>query len=220
MKYIVISEKRWNKKMFDEKITNIEGDWYYFDYMPLFQEIKKINPKYIFFPHWSQIVDKDIVDSFDCVCFHETDLPFGRGGSPIQNLILAGHEDTVITAFKMDDKIDSGPIYLKRPVSLHGSLEEIFIRSSEIVAEMISDIVENNPEPVAQEKLPIAFKRRNPAQSEISLTSLKGLFDFIRMLDADTYPKAFINHEGFKIEFTNASLKTDKIKAYVEITRS
>ena len=45
-------------------------------------------PKYIFFPHWSKKVDTKIVNNYECVCFHETDLPYGRGGSPIQNLIL------------------------------------------------------------------------------------------------------------------------------------
>ncbi len=25
---------------------------------------------------------------FECVCFHMTDVPYGRGGSPLQNLII------------------------------------------------------------------------------------------------------------------------------------
>ena len=49
--------------------------------------IKKINPKIIFFPHWSYRVNKNIFKKYKCICFHTAPLPFGRGGSPIQNLI-------------------------------------------------------------------------------------------------------------------------------------
>jgi len=50
--------------------------------------IDKIAPKMIFFPNWSWKVPKDIVDKYPCVCYHEGDLPIGRGGSPIQNHLI------------------------------------------------------------------------------------------------------------------------------------
>ena len=55
-----------------------------------------------------------------------TDLPYGRGGSPLQNLIMMGKRNTKLTAFKCVKKLDSGPIYLKKKLSLDGNLEEIF----------------------------------------------------------------------------------------------
>ena len=55
-----------------------------------------------------------------------TDLPFGRGGSPLQNLITRGISKTKISALRCNEEIDAGPIYLKRPLSLHGSAEEIY----------------------------------------------------------------------------------------------
>ena len=36
--------------------------------------IKKINPKFIFFPDWSWIVPTEIVNNFTCICFHESNL--------------------------------------------------------------------------------------------------------------------------------------------------
>ncbi len=53
-----------------------------------YDEMKRIGPKYIFFPHWSWVIPKDIYTNFERVIFHMTDVPFGRGGSPLQNLIL------------------------------------------------------------------------------------------------------------------------------------
>ena len=49
--------------------------------------LNKINPKIIFFPHWSHIVSEKIIIKYNCICFHTSPLPYGRGGSPIQNLI-------------------------------------------------------------------------------------------------------------------------------------
>ena len=104
--------------------------------------INKLKPKYIFFPHWSHIVSKEILATTECICFHETDLPYGRGGSPIQNLIARGHKETVVTAFQMVEELDAGPIYYKRKLSLDGLAEEIYNRAAKIVAEMIKDITE------------------------------------------------------------------------------
>ncbi len=49
--------------------------------------------------------------NFNCVVFHMTDLPFGRGGSPLQNLISRGIYKTKISAIKVVKEIDAGPIY-------------------------------------------------------------------------------------------------------------
>ena len=67
------------------------------------QNLNKINPKFIFFPHWSYKVNKNIIKKFNCVCFHTAPLPYGRGGSPIQNLILKKFKkDNII---KINDNI-------------------------------------------------------------------------------------------------------------------
>ena len=67
---------------------------------------------------------------------------------------------------------------------------------------------------------PTYFKRRLPQDSNVSeVTSLEALFDRIRMLDAEGYPQAFIDINDFRLEFSRASLKTDKIFADVRITR-
>lgn len=86
--------------------------------------LSKIKPKYIFFPHWSFIIKKNILNKYTCICFHSTDLPFGRGGSPIQNLIKRDFKNTKICALKMENKIDAGPIYLKENLNLSGSYQK------------------------------------------------------------------------------------------------
>ena len=74
-------------------------------------EIRRINPEYIFFPHWSYIIPKEIFSNYQCIVFHMTDLPYGRGGSPLQNLILAGKKKTKISAIDVVEEIDAGDIF-------------------------------------------------------------------------------------------------------------
>ena len=62
------------------------------------------------------------------MCFHESDLPKFRGGSPLQNQIVRGITKTKTTAFLMNEKIDGGDIIMKKSLSLEGNLQDIFER--------------------------------------------------------------------------------------------
>ena len=183
------------------------------------EKLKEINPKYVFFPHWSYIIKSEIYENFNCVIFHMTDLPFGRGGSPLQNLIERGIYQTKISAIKCVKELDAGDIYLKRDLEISsGSAQEIYEKAGEIVSNMIDEIIEKNPIPVPQTGNAVEFKRRKPEQSDISdLKDINKIYDYIRMLDADGYPKAFLENKNFKFEFSNAKIKDGKITATVEI---
>lgn len=183
------------------------------------EQLFPINPEFIFFPHWSHRIDPSIHEQFECVIFHMTDLPFGRGGSPLQNLIAQGIYETKISALRCVEEMDAGPIYLKKPFSLYGSAEEIFLRASEVIEDMIVEILEKLPDPMPQEGVPTVFKRRKPEESDLATAqTLEQAFDLIRMLDADGYPLAFINFGPFKIEFTRASKKAGQVLADVRIS--
>jgi methionyl-tRNA formyltransferase len=182
--------------------------------------LSHINPKYIFFPHWSYYIPKAIYDNYECIIFHMTDVPFGRGGSPLQNLISRGIYETKISAILCEEALDAGPVYLKQHLSLYGTAEEIFLRAQKIIEEMIIYIIENKPKPEAQQGDQVVFIRRKQEDGYIgSLDDLNKVFDFIRMLDAEGYPPAFIDHEGLKFEFTRASFKGGYILADVKITK-
>ena len=45
------------------------------------------------------------------------------------------------------------------------------------------------------------------------------LYDFIRMLDAEGYPRAFLHHAGHRYEFSKATIVAGRILADVTITR-
>ena len=182
--------------------------------------LNSINPEKIFFPHWSYFIPEEIYKNFNCVIFHMTDLPYGRGGSPLQNLIIRGHRDTMISAIQCVKAFDAGPIYLKKPLSLDGNAKDIFTRASHVIEEMILQILNINPQPVAQKGKVVNFTRRKPEDGNLrSAGSLDEVYNYIRMLDVDGYPSAFVCIGDYKLEFSRASKKVDAVDANVKITR-
>jgi len=183
--------------------------------------IAAFEPDYVFFPHWSWKIPAEVYERFETVIFHMTDLPYGRGGSPLQNLIKRGHDETMLTALRCVEALDAGPIYQKRPLSLLGTAEAIFGRAADLMEEMIVEIVERRPEPIPQEGQVVTFKRLKPDDGELSTaSSLEEAYDMIRMLEADGYPRAFVTAAKFRIEFSGASLTGDGIIAEVRIRRT
>ena len=155
--------------------------------------VKKINPEIIFFPDWSWIVPDQIIDNFTCVCFHESNLPKFRGGSPIQNQIIRGIEKTKSTAFIMTKQLDDGEILLQKDLSLKGSLENIFDRMFRNDYDMIEKIIKCQYKKRKQSGKPSLYKRRKKEDSELMNLDYpkKYLYNFIRML-SDPYPNAFL----------------------------
>ena len=183
-----------------------------------YSKIKKINPKYIFFPDWSWIVPEDIIKNYDCVCFHESNLPKFRGGSPIQNQIISGIKKTKTTAFFMNSKIDGGDIILQKDLLLSGNISDIFNRMKKNDFEMISKIIQGKFRRRKQKGTASFYKRRTPNQSELKNLNFSNeyLYNFIRML-SDPYPNAFLQIGKKKIIFNSAELKGKKLSFKGEI---
>jgi methionyl-tRNA formyltransferase len=186
----------------------------------LLDNLKEINPDVIFFPHWSRIIPKEIYENFQCVIFHMTDLPYGRGGSPLQNLIVRGHKQTMLSAIMCVAELDAGPIYRKTPLGLEGTAEEILQRASALMEDMIVDIITNNSTPTPQVGEIVEFRRRRPKDGNIdSLESIDQIYDYIRMLDGDGYPSAFLKSSHFQLDLTQAHWNGDCLEAKVRIRR-
>lgn len=219
---IFASSKPWHYDAFkNAELASQYRGWYVSDPDQLTRVLSEIkNPRYVFFLHWNWMVPHTIFSMHECICFHMTDLPYGRGGSPLQNLILAGKTETFVTAFRMVADMDAGPIYAKKAMDLSGRAEDIYRRAGDICWEMVDWIMKTNPIPQPQTGQITVFKRRTPSESVLPQScSLSGLYDFIRMLDAPTYPLAFVDYGHFRFEFDYAELLNNKIQARVTIRK-
>lgn len=185
--------------------------------------VEALQPDFIFAPHWNFLIPQNITERFDTVIFHTAPLPIGRGGSPIQNLILSGYSSAPVNALKATSDLDAGPIFAKQEISLEGNLSQIFERLNSAVNSLIFQILTNKLEPIEQVGDPTYFRRRSPEQSEIKFQgqSLAEIYDHIRMLDGDGYPRAFIRSGEYILELSSPELMVERvIKATVTIRTS
>ncbi len=220
--YVVAGSRPWNRAAFEHFAAERDGERWAFvaQATELVSTLEELDPRFVFFLHWSWMVPPAVTERWECVCFHMTDVPYGRGGSPLQNLILRGHTDTVLTALRMTDEIDAGPVYLKCPLSLSGTAEAIYLRATELSLHLAAEIAGATLAPVPQEGVPTHFTRRTPAESALpGDATLDEVVDFIRMLDADGYPRAFVDHGELRVELRAATRYADRVEARVVITR-
>lgn len=221
--YLLVTAKKWHDGLFQQLQHETGHRWFRYSSKEEFTKanLDQLKPDLVFIPHWSEIIPAEIYSHYECIVFHMTDLPYGRGGSPLQNLIIRGHTETKISAIRVTKGIDTGPIYLKSALKLSGTAQEIFIRSAHVIKQMILDIIHLHPNPVEQSGEPVLFKRRKPEESNIAtLNSAEKVYDYIRMLDAEGYPKAFLENENFRFEFSHASFDENQtINAHVRIIK-
>ena len=219
--YLVVTVKRWNVDEFARRVPAFPGRWMLVTDPSALEAglLRSLRPRFVFFPHWSWKVPDDVLAAAECVCFHMTDVPYGRGGSPLQNLIARGHTETKLSALRMVPELDTGPVYMKRALSLEGTAHEIFQRCASVVFDMIEEMVVHQPEPAPQSGTPVVFARRRPSESRLPLSGpLHSIYDHIRMLDADGYPRAFLDYGDYRLELREARMEDDRIVAYASFT--
>lgn len=218
-RYIIATIKSWNIDNFNKLKTKFGDNKFIMIDSPddlMLEFVESVNPDFIFFPHWSWIIPEEIYSKFNCVVFHMTDLPFGRGGSPLQNLLVRGIYNTKISAIKVCAGIDAGPVYFKEDLDISkGNADEILRNASNIIFDkMIPRFLNEELTPQEQEGEIEIFKRRTPEQSRIPENiSSRQLYDFIRMLDGEGYPAAYSMHGEQRIEYTDACLEGNRVFA-------
>lgn len=168
---------------------------------------------------WSEMVPLEASTNGLWLVLHPSQLPFYKGGSPIQHQIIDGQPIGAISIFKLDKdypEVDSGPLYAEQPLlDLNGELDEVLTRivihGSQLVEHVIRDFLANALVFTPQLDGGFALKRRRPEESEITLDEIKKkpakyLYDKIRALQ-DPYPNAFIScGDGEKLYITRAHL--------------
>lgn len=169
-------------------------------------DLATLRPQAIYFPHWSWLIPDDITKNYRCIIFHMTPLPYGRGGSPLQNLILRGFTKTVISAVLADGGLDTGNILMQKPLSLKGTADQILKRASKVIAKMIRELDGSTDQGEPQQGEVVAFKRRKPSDSDLTVAApptAEDFYNFVRMLDGEGYPPAFIDIGPIRIELTH-----------------
>ena len=182
--------------------------------------IKTHNPKWIFFFHWSDIVPKDIYGKYRCAVVHTGNLPRGRGGSPLHNQILDGITSSQVNIIEMCEELDGGGIYCQAPITLQGSIQDIWFAIADVAEDLILQCINGCVVSSLQEGVAQTYRRKKKNTLPLTeATTLKCIYDNIRILDSPEYPAAYVDIGNFRLEFDRAKLENERIIADVKITK-
>lgn len=131
-----------------------------------------------------------------CLVVHESDLPRGKGFSPVQWQILEGSNSIPICLFEATNKFDSGDIILKDVFTLTGY--ELYDEIREIQAnatlKIINKFLLSYPYFSRQKQIgkETFYPRRSLMDGELDINkSLKEQFNLLRIGNNENWPSFF-----------------------------
>lgn len=133
---------------------------------------------------------------------HASDLPKGRGWSPMAWEVLEGADRITVSLLKAEDGVDSGDIWQKRSFELDGTelLKELNAKLFDVELQLMDWALENCDQTVPEPQIgdPFTWPRRQPTDSKIDPERpLTESFDTIRIADPDRFP-AYFEHRGVR----------------------
>lgn len=129
---------------------------------------------------------------------HASDLPRGKGWSPLTWQILEGRNEIPVCLFEAAEEVDSGPIYLQHTLKFRGTelIDEMRVALGNVTFELCTAFLERYPDIVAQgtpqSGEPTYYPRRTPADSRLNPDlPLRDQFPLLRVADNERYPCYF-----------------------------
>ncbi len=136
------------------------------------------------------------------IVVHASDLPKGKGFSPLSWQILEGKNDIVLTLFEAINELDAGPYYLK--TTLHFDGTELLVELREEMAKKINEMccffIEkyNELSPIPQKGKETIYKRITRDDNALDINkTIKEQFNHLRIADNERYPLWF-EYKGVK----------------------
>lgn len=127
---------------------------------------------------------------------HESDLPKGKGWSPLTWQILEGKNEIPITLFEAAEGVDSGVIYFQDTIHLEGNElnYEIKNKQGEVTNDLIIKFINSYPNVTGKEQKgeESFYPKRTPKDSELDIhKSIEEQFNLLRVCDNERYPAWF-----------------------------
>ncbi len=103
--------------------------------------LKRLRPDLNVVVAYGQIIPASLIylPQFNSVNLHFSLLPAYRGAAPVQWALRQGEEETGVTIFELDEKMDEGPILARRHVAIHP--EENALELEDRLAQIGADLL-------------------------------------------------------------------------------
>ena len=197
---ISISKSSWAKDYQNKIKTKISKFSSNVKVMHSHKNLKKNYDINIIFSYFKKVPSKYLKFSKINLIPHESDLPEGRGMSPLTWQILKGKKKVFFSLIEASSKIDNGLIYYKKEIKIpkHILFDELkklqLNKNLELITKFIRFYNKYNKAPRGkkQKGRVTTFKKRSPKDSKIKINkSVLSQFDLLRSVDDKNYPAFF-----------------------------
>ncbi len=163
------------------------------------------------------ILPKGVLELFPagCLNIHASLLPRWRGAAPIQRAILAGDKESGVSIMRMEEGLDTGPVYLARALPLDeketaGSLhDKLAVLGARTLVEALPSIMSSALTPVAQPPTGVTYAPKF-SREEAELVWTNDARHLERQIRAfDPHPGAHSHISGESIKIWRANLLPD-----------
>jgi methionyl-tRNA formyltransferase len=125
----------------------------------LVAELRSLKPGAIIAAAYGLLFPPEILalPAHGCINVHASLLPRWRGAAPIQAAILTGDRETGISLMHMEKGLDTGPVYVQRPLAIQagetaGSLQDrLAVLGGEVLTAHLPAILEGRMETLPQD---------------------------------------------------------------------
>jgi len=177
------------------------------------RRLREAAPDFIVVAAYGKILPKEVLDipKHCCLNVHASLLPRWRGASPIQHAILAGDRTTGVTIMKMEEGLDTGPVFLKsgevviEPADNSLTLaEKLAAEGARLITEAIVKIAGEGLQPVPQDEALATFAPRIK-KDDGRISFEKSAREICLMVRAfDPWPRAHFFLDGERISVLQA----------------
>jgi len=192
-------------------LVDNKNSWFMPYAKKLCDKLKRINIKVVLANDQDVIPKSDVCFLLSCtkivtndflkrnkhnIVVHASDLPEGKGFTPIKWQILEGKNDIVVTLFEAVEAIDAGDYYIKSTVHFDGYelLDEIHNKLAELIINMCIDFINNINviHPLKQNGIETIYRRFNNEDDRLDINkTIIEQFNHFRIADNENHPVWF-----------------------------
>ena len=149
-----------------------------------------------FYLSFSTIATKNTLQKFKHnLVVHSSNLPNGRGWSPLTWQILEGKKMITTSLFEAEEDVDRGKIYLQKDLEFSGFelLDELRMLQGNLIIGMCSEYIQTYPDVLLHAQVQDGegsyYSRRRPVDSELNPDiSIREQLNLFRVADNCNYP--------------------------------
>ena len=203
MNVLFISDSSsWINKYIKSYFDSLESDKYKFNWTHDHRDIKG-TWDLCFILSYTRIIEPEYLKySKHNLIVHESNLPQGKGMSPLTWQVIEGKQEIPIVLFEAEKSIDSGKIYFRDKITLTGIelVDDLRELQAEKTFQLIDQFLYNYPNISGEEQAGDSsyYPRRTSKDSQLDLNkTLAEQINLLRVCDNEKYP-AFFVHNGQK----------------------